>query len=366
MRWSSRALCANALFLLAVAGFGFAAEAETWRPAAHPAVLEHEVPGVTRPLRSLDLAAEIGGRVQAMPLAEGAVVGDEDDGWGLALTIDPRLAELARDAATAALREAEAGLVTAQAQRDLAAREAAYQATELARIERLIADGRLSQRDLDAASFQADRAQLAVDSAAASAGAAEAAIATARARLAEAEERVARHRILAPAGWVVAERLVEPGAVVQPGTPLLRLHDVTTLEIALRLSEDEIAALGQGVTLRFPAFDTEVEATVARIDVGYDQTSRKRLALLHVPGDAAPVASGGLVVTARLRVPVGADSVLVPDRFLIRGRQRSYVELVDGTRVAVVPLREDDGMLVLAGDALGADAELRLPRDAVR
>lgn len=356
------------LTLVLLATAAASAEPETWRPAEHPAEIVNRVHGVTRPARSLELASEVAGRVVELPLAEGAVVPDAGDGWSPALRIDDGLVAAERAAAVAAVAEAEAAVATARGELAIARREADHLAAELTRTETLVADERLSRRELDRARFEAERAQLTVEAGAARLAAAAAAVDSAAAGLAQVDERRARHTVHAPAGWVVAERLVEPGAVVQPGSPLLRLHDVSTLEIALRLDEAEIAALGAGasVTLRFPAFDTSAEARLTRIDLGFDPASRKRLVLLRLAGEDAPVASGGLVAVVELRVPLAVGAVLVPSGFLVRGRERSYVELADGSRRAVVPLREHDGMVVLAADALEPDTVLHRPTGAPR
>ncbi|MDA3961482.1 MAG: HlyD family efflux transporter periplasmic adaptor subunit [Planctomycetota bacterium] len=347
----------SSLTCLAIACFTLAlpAEDQTWQPDQHPAVIEQQLHGVTRPVRMLDLAAEVSARLSAISVAQGHIIKDDEP----LLHFDQTLSQIAVDRAQAAIAEAEARRATAAAEHKLAAREADYQLAEQARIDALIADGRLSQREQDASRFTAESAALRRDLAAAGLASAEASVVSAQVALREAQEHLARHYVSAPQGWVVSTHLLEPGTMVAAGTPVVRLHDVSELNIELRLSEEEIRALGTAPELHFADFDTTATASVQRIAVDFDPTSRKRLVVLRIPGDAAPIASGGLFVTLRLMVPLSGGGVLVPKNFILRGRDRIFVERDDGTRIAVVPITERGDYVVLTSSALPAGTILQ-------
>jgi membrane fusion protein (multidrug efflux system) len=73
----------------------------------------------------------------------------------------------------------------------------------------------------------------------------------------------------APFAGMVAERLVEPGQLVMPNTPLLRLVDLSQLELAIQLPSTEIARVHEGQTLTFSvdAFgDEKFKARVVRLN----------------------------------------------------------------------------------------------------
>ncbi|MDO8266519.1 MAG: efflux RND transporter periplasmic adaptor subunit [Moraxellaceae bacterium] len=73
----------------------------------------------------------------------------------------------------------------------------------------------------------------------------------------------------APFSGMVAERLVEPGQLVMPNTPLLRLVDLSQLELAIQLPSNEISRVHKGQTLTFSvdAFgDEKFKALVVRLN----------------------------------------------------------------------------------------------------
>jgi RND family efflux transporter MFP subunit len=132
------------------------------------------------------------------------------------------LAQLGTDTRRARLDEASATL-----QRVIAERLQAEHRAE--RIAQLVEDGSVSEQDYDDAKLTAQAFNAAEDSA--------------RALQRSAELSLNKSTLLAPYDAVVAERLVQIGAVVAPGTPVLRLvtaagreaHIGVPIEIARRL-----------------------------------------------------------------------------------------------------------------------------------
>lgn len=188
-------------------------------------------------------------------------------------------------------------------------------------------------------------------------------IAVAIADLAAANERCVRRELHAPGGWVVIERLREPGAMVAAGEPILRLADVSELVVSLRLDEAELAAVrGQAaaktLALRFAGSTEPVPARIRRVDVTYDPASRKRLVELVVAGDAAPEASGGLAAELEMTVPDPTGGVLVPLTLVEWRLERPMVRTTDGKEFAVIPLRRTPEALVVAPTGLPPGAKL--------
>lgn len=116
----------------------------------------------------------------------------------------------------AGLTRAEAAL--AEAQSTLAAETAEYQ-----RARDLLSRQFIAQADMDRATVRLNAAQARVDSA-------EAALNTAREQLSYTEVR-------APYSGVVSDRLVEPGELVQPGTPLMSGYDPAALRVEVDLPQ---------------------------------------------------------------------------------------------------------------------------------
>lgn len=125
-----------------------------------------------------------------------------------------------------------------------AAREQITQAEEkleLARASRV--EVSLREREMEAAGERVREAQAAVE-------AARAAIQTAAASRAVAQADAAETRIVAPFAGTVLRRLVEPGEVVAPGTPLVTLVDLARLHAKVYVAEADLGKVKLGEAAR--------------------------------------------------------------------------------------------------------------------
>jgi len=223
------------------------------------------------------LAAKVGGRVLESHAVEGARV---EAGQPLVVleTTDVDLAErrvrAERDQAVAALRlleagarpeelrQAEAQVAAAAADRLAAEADLAAARTEADRYERLVAtragaekprDDAVARRELAAARAHAAAARVAAVEAMLAnlrAGARPPELSAARARIAgiDAElARLAQNRadavVTAPSAGVVTSRLVEPGELVAPGAPLVVLVDLDRAWANVYVDEPFVPAL---------------------------------------------------------------------------------------------------------------------------
>lgn len=349
----------RALVLL-LAVLATAPAAESWDPAAHPATLPRRVTGYTAPIRTLDLAPEMAGRLVAVGPQPGARTSE-----GPAARLDAALADLAVDQAVAASAAAAAAIAQLDVDRERAERELAQARREEERVAALAEAGRATTQEREARALDRARADLALRTSDARLAAARAEQAAAAAREQDARERRARLDLVAPVGWVVVERVREPGAYVQPGDPVLRLADTATLVVALRLDEEEVAAARAAaeagtLALRFPARPVHppAPAAIRRVDVQHDQASRKRLVELTVPGEAAPEASGGLAVELVLEVRDSAGGVLVPNELVKWRLEQPVVRTAEGRELSPVVLRRTGAGLIVPVDGFPAGTRL--------
>ena len=90
-------------------------------------------------------------------------------------------------------------------------------------------------------------------------------LAKARAAAKSSEESLEECKIKAPFNGTVSEVLVEQGVHVNPGSPILKLVDLSTIEITIPVPETEIGniKIGQRALIDVPALDiTGIEASV--------------------------------------------------------------------------------------------------------
>jgi HlyD family secretion protein len=202
--------------------------------------------GWIRPRRSVDIQADLMGRITKLWVAEG----DSVKVGEVLLQIDPTEYQAAVSRARAAV--AEAGARRAQAKANLLQAERALERTRS-----------IASRDSTLVSRQAiEDASTQVEVNQALAEAAEHGVAQAAAALREAENRLAKTTIRAPIDGVVTRLSVEEGetAIVgtmnNPGSLLLAISDLSVMEAVVRVDETDIPALalGDSATIEIDAF----------------------------------------------------------------------------------------------------------------
>jgi RND family efflux transporter MFP subunit len=239
--------------------------------------------GVVVARESVDVNATVPGRLQAIYVETGDTVRAGDP---LAL-VDPRAAEQQLEMARSALRGAEADARRATAEMNEAhARNTRRQENP----------DFFSQEDLAQAELQAKTATSAHD-------AAQARVTQERARVRQLEAELSESRIRAPFAGRVAERFVDPGAMVGPGTPIVRLISAGDLVVRAAVPPDDARGLSVGdpVAVTVRGSRLEVPGTVARIAPEIDTASQSVLTEIRL--DPSPEAAGrlqnGLVVDVR-------------------------------------------------------------------
>ena len=179
---------------------------------------------------------------------------------------------------------------------------------------KLVANGFISNADIDRLTAVRD--------------AANARVRVAQAQLGEVQTRIRRLDIVAPADGLVLDRAVEPGQVVSPGSgSLFRIADKGEMEMKARLSESDLQklALGQPVAVTPVGTDKSYTGKVWQISPIIDPVTRQgtaRIALAYTP-DIRP---GGF---ASAEIHSGTVSApLLPESALQADNQGSYVYVV--------------------------------------
>jgi RND family efflux transporter MFP subunit len=259
-----------------------------------------EISAVLSPIRSVELAAEVGGRVLAVPAEEHEPVAES-----------AVLLEIERTFLEAALERERAQLLRAQAGHGLATSELERQ-RDLA--ERHVA----STADLDRAKNQ-ERA-------------AYAALLDARAAISDARTRLEKATIRAPFAGVVNSLDLEPGAYLQPGQPVAELLDLSAVEVQFGVTDREVVALhvGDPVELWVDVFPEErFEGRIAHIGHAADDRTQKYPVEAHVPNpDARLLAS--MLGRVRFRIGSSQPVIRIPRRAVQRESQLDYIFVLEG------------------------------------
>lgn len=188
----------------------------------------------------------------------------------------------------------------------------------------------------------------------------EAAWRSAQADVAAAKAREGDRTIRAPFAGVVGLSDVAPGALVNPGAPIVTLDDVSVIRVDFQVPERYLAQLREGQTLlaTADAYPGEtISGRIAQLDTRVDERTRAITARAEFPNAGGRLKPGMLVRVGISRgqrsspsAPESAVSVqgdgafvfvlqqrgqatTVEQRPIVTGlRQRGFVEIVDGVK----------------------------------
>lgn len=286
--------------------------------------------GSVRPVHESSVASKILARVVELRVTAGQQVARDD----VLVRLDD--AEM-----QARLKQNEAALVSAQAQREKAV-------TDFGRAKRLKEQDAIALTEFDAANAALKSAEAAVERASQS--------------VRESQIMLDYATIRSPMSGTVIEKRVEVGDTVVPGQVLLSLFDPTHMQMVASVRESLARNLtpGQKLTTRLDALNYECEATISEVVPESDVATRSFI--VKVTGPCPPGAYSGMF--GRLQLPLGEEQLLVlPSRAIQRMGQLTMVFVVlDGqlTRryVRVGRMLADDQAEILAGLSEGETVAL--------
>ncbi len=255
------------------------------------------------------------------------------------------------------------GYLSARSGFNAATNAAEVSARELDRAQKLLAAGAISESMFE----NARRADLAAHSF----------LDDAKARLSQAEKQRDAANVLAPYDGVVADRMVNPGDIVAPGTPLFSVVDPSTmrLEAAVPASELAMIRLGARVTFTVTGYPGRTfEGRISSINPQADPQTRQVRLFVRIPNSgqrlvAGLFAEGRVASEERIALTVPAAALD------LRGLAPEVVRLKNGVveRVAVTTGARDEatervevltglaaGDTVLVGAALGISPGTKL------
>jgi len=288
--------------------------------------------------RTAQIRAEVPGSVVQVFHDPGARV---EQGTSLA-KIDDR-------AINDAFLSARSGLTAAQNAAEIAKRE-------LERSEKLLAAGAIAERDLENARRSDLTARTMADDA--------------RARLAAAQKQLDATNVLAPYAGTVSERMVNPGDIVAPGSPLFSVIDPATMRLEAAVPAEQLGAVRVGAPVRFTVTGypgRTFTGHISSINPAADPQTRQVRLFVRIPNAgnrlvAGLFAEGRVANDAReaLTVPETAVDVrgLTPVVLRLKGGRAEKVDVTLGARDEAAERLEiltgvTAGDTLLMGAALG-------------
>jgi membrane fusion protein (multidrug efflux system) len=347
-----------------------AAQGDSASQAATPVIVAEvqQAPAiVSLPLTGSVVArrvSRVSSQVQGFISTLHADIGDSVDAGEELARLDDALERSAVQAATAAVKQAQARLDDAVRRRD--------EAVEL-----------VAEKNIAATQYQSLEAEVLQEAAG---------LEGLRAELARRREILARHSIRAPFAGVIARRLSEAGQWVQAGDPVVELHELDVVRVQTEVPQAWYSRVSIGTPARlvFDAYpDQPMDASVSiRVSVA-DSAARTFPVLLQLDNSARDLTPG---MSVRVSLAVtgngnGGDTLQLPRDALVRGPDgitRVWVVREDrsgalrgepmavrtgrsfGSRVEIVEgdIRLDDRVVVRGNESLRAGEPVRIVTEA--
>ncbi|NLE36963.1 MAG: efflux RND transporter periplasmic adaptor subunit [Pirellulaceae bacterium] len=345
------------------------------------AIQGREFPGRANARKEVDLSFRVSGPLISLPVDVGSTVKAGD----VIAAIDPRDFQTALDSALANLGRAQASLTAMQRgarpeeieqlRAALAEAEAIFRQSqaEHERNTSLRPSGVVTQAEFDISLALRDRNAARVTKAKEDlnigmTGARPEDIEAKQAEIRSLEAAVANARnqlndavLAAPFDGNVAARYVDNFQTVQAKQPVVRLLDVTTIEVTVQVPENLISLASRvgGVVCRFDAFPgREFTGRVTKIGAEASQTTRTFPVTVELdqPEDVRILPGMAAVVSARPKEAEEAadNAIVVPPGavFAAESGQQSYVWVVDEKTRRVARREVETGQLTPVGIAI--------------
>jgi membrane fusion protein, multidrug efflux system len=181
----------------------------------------------------------------------------------------------------------------------------------------------------------------------------------ARADAAQARAAIGDRMIRAPFAGRTGLRTISAGAVVQAGTPLVTISDISRIKLDFTVPETQLSALavGQDIEASAAAFPGEIfRGRIATVDPVIDPTSRAVMVRAILPNSDARLKPGMLLSVRIRRAERLADAV--PELAAVgNGEERSVFVLGPGNvarSVTITTGSRDGGLIEVNGLPRGA------------
>jgi HlyD family secretion protein len=260
--------------------------------------------GRIQPETEVKLSPDVSGEIVEMDVREGDSVKKGD----LLVKIKQDFYLSSRDRVNAGLNSAKANLSNAKAAQTQA--EAQYRQQELSykRSKQLHDQGVLSDSEFETAKTQFDVAAAQVDAAKETVSAASFTVKSTEASVKEAEENLRKTTIYAPIDGIIYGRKVEQGERVvgtgqMAGTEMLRIADLSRMEVQVEVNENDIVNVNVGDTAsieidsylgtRFRGLVTEIANSANTTGASLDQVTSFNVKILILADSYASLVASG-------------------------------------------------------------------------
>lgn len=284
----------------------------------------------TRPIKSMVVAAEVGGKFRRVVVD----VGDTVSPGGLVAELDDTFIKLD-------IEQNRISQLRVKKQLEL-------EQKNLRRIDNLLTRQSTSQAAHDEAVAKVDVLQLSLDGL--------------RNEARNLREKLKRHRLYGPPGYQVIQRLIEPGEYLRQGEPVVKLGDFRSMKLPFLLTITELHLLEEMPSLKIDIEDLgkPVESEIHIIAPDFDEKRRKIQVWLKITKevvDSTPELRGGMRAMLTISGKIERNSYRIPSSAVLERYGAHWILSSQEKRVKVLLLGRDDGdrIAIIHGEQLSGE-----------
>ncbi len=267
--------------------------------------------------RKANLAFEIPGRIASLPHRQGSPVSAGD----VIASLDDASLQARRRATGAELQRAQAELELARLKAE--------------RQKELRATGAVSKEAFDETRLSARALEAQVDAVSA--------------QLASIDIDLGKSRLVAPYDGVIADHYVHEGAVINPGTPVVRLLETGKREAHVGVAAARARGLRSGERYTLALQGSRIEAELLSVRPDVDPVTRSATAVFAIPAGIDVL--DGEPVTLELEETVALSGGWLPISALLEGERGVWTVLrIEEGPEETVTVREGVEVLDIRGD----------------
>ena len=341
-------------------------EVRVAKAAVQPLVQTFDAGGIVKARTTAQIASRIVAELQEVRVQPGDRV---RQGQILAV-LDDREPDARRSEAQASLAAAESATASAAAERESAGARVALAREHHRRIQHLREQNSATPEEQDRASAELRVAEAGMHAADARASEASASVTAARSAIQASEVAVSFSTIVAPFDGLITNKLLEPGNMAAPGTPILSIETTDRFRLEVQVDAGRARFVGVGDTVAVALAGQEADTMsgrVVEVARAIDPLSHASLVKVELP--AATAVRSGAFARARF-TGEHRQALVVPSSAIQRRGQLSLVYVVDATsraRMRAVTAGEASGDVVevLAGMQPGETVIVNPPASLV-
>ncbi len=198
--------------------------------------------------KEIVISPEVNGKLLIKAFEEGTTISPDQ----LIALVDTTQLYLQKEELLAARKSIDAKRVSIKAQMDVLDQQKEIANVDQKRIQRMFDDGAATKKQLDDINGQIEVLEKQIVSVRSNFQSLEAEVSALRAKENKINDLIQRSKIHPPIEGLVLQSYVEEGELVAPGRPILKMADVSTMELKAYVSGDQLSAIkiGQGVAVK--------------------------------------------------------------------------------------------------------------------